>query len=933
MTSPGLTDPPRTSHKRHLGDSTPYGGKRSDSIPYEGKQSDSIPTTGMRGGLGRTILTAFLVLAILPLSTITWYATQRERHDIQTEVTAKLTSAATMAETQLRQTVATGTSDLALLAALPATQHIATTLTAPPTSADADAARDQTRAHLHLLIQHNPAFRRLALSDTQGHTLVYAAASPPTYIPGSSSTASHPSLSRDPHPDPANPRLPAISDYLLTQPIVDPHGHTIARLTAWLNLGHLLQSLPHLTGLGNTANIYLVDPNRIAWPQGQTVTSPAIQRAISGESGSGLYHDYTATPVIGVYRWIPDLELALIAEQAQDQAFATNDTVTAAVVGATLAVALVTAVIAAIVTRQITRPIVRLTESALRIADGRLDQHVPVTSRDEMGILAYVFNHMAAELKALYDDLEEKVAQRTALLQKANYHIQRRAIQLATTIEVSQAATSILEPDQLLRQVVGLVHDGFAYSYVGIYLINPGPPNPDHQGTEDVARRGDAPSKLAILQKDTGGNQELAAVKAQPVPVGHPSPVGQAAQTGQPAILRWDAGGTSDQISPSPPSPHIRAEAALPLRIGDHTIGVLDILSTDQQDFDQDDVSVLQNVANQITIALENARAYAVEREAAKQLRQLDRSKRRFLANMSHELRTPLTNIIGYSGLLLKGLDGPLTQQQTNDVETVYHNSQHLLGLINDLLDISHIEAGLMELQFRDVDVADLIRSVSATAGALVRDSDTQLIQDLPPDLPNVQADPARLRQVLLRLMTNAAQRLTHSPSTDHGTITVRSWSTDEHLLVSISDNGLPIPPEDEARIFEQFDPSQPPGVGRQPHVVDGQPQAVARAPSRRTPSRGQSQGTGHQLPASGPLASNQYEGAASLPSILKEKGERSDGVSVGLALSKEFVEMHGGRIWVDSKQGKGTTFTFSLPLSGPPAVPAGNPSNLNGAT
>ena len=117
-----------------------------------------------------------------------------------------------------------------------------------------------------------------------------------------------------------------------------------------------------------------------------------------------------------------------------------------------------------------------------------MEQRVPVTSRDEIGILAYVFNGMAAELKALYDELEEKVAQRTALLQKANYQIQRRAIQLAITVEVSQAATSILEPDQLLREVVQLVHDSFAYSYVGIYLL-------------------DSDGKWASLQEATGGGR------------------------------------------------------------------------------------------------------------------------------------------------------------------------------------------------------------------------------------------------------------------------------------------------------------------------------------------------------------------------------------------------------------------------------------------
>jgi len=775
----------------------------------------------MRGGLGRTLLTAFLVLAIVPLSTITWYATRSERGDIQREVTAKLSSVSTMMEMQVEQWVEYRASNLALIATLPDTRESVNALVND--TEQADMAHDRLQTQCSALLAQDPAFHRLEILDDAGQILVT--------VSGTERHSPHtPSLNSEQALCLISPADADHSMLTVQHRIAAPENETesLGTLIGWLDPCALVKTMQAVSGLGATGAIYLVNAHGIAISQGELVTSPGIEIALSGDNVEGLYTNYAGVPVIGVYRWMPELKLVLVAEQSQEEAFAPNDNVTAAVVGATLGVALVTAVIAAIVTRQITRPIVCLTESALRIAEGDMEQYVPVGSRDEIGILAYVFNQMAADLKALYDDLEEKVAQRTALLQKANYQIQRRAIQLATTVEVSQAATSILEPDQLLHEVVRLVHESFfSYVYVGIYLL-------------------DETGEWASLKEAIGNRKELTGTRAESVPVSAGNLIGQAALTGEPCIAKWDPHNVQQLFL----SPYLRAEAALPLRMGNQTIGVLNILSTEEDDFNADDVSVLQNVANQITIALENARTYVTEREAAKRLRELDRSKRRFLANMSHELRTPLTNIIGFSRLMLKGIEGSLSEKQQEDVQIIYHNGQHLLGLINDVLDVSQIEAGLMELEFREVNLTDLITSVMATAHALVRDKNVELQQSIPPALPPVQADAARIRQVLLRLLTNAAK------FTEQGTITVRTWSTDGHVMISVSDTGVGISPEDQARIFQQFE-----------------------------------QGS-------------------------LENGRRPNGAGLGLALSKEFVEMHGGHMWVESKLGQGSTFFLSLPIS-----------------
>jgi signal transduction histidine kinase len=829
----------------------------------------------MRGGLGRTLLTAFLVLVIVPLSALSWYATRRERRDIQREVTAKLSSVATMMEAQVRQWTESRAETLRILASVPSTRENAAALASSGHGVANLEEGIALRTQLEAVLDQDPAFHRLAFVDREGQVLV-SAGSPDTsslfgqttalvdqdtafYFTSFDSTVGRGAITMQ--------RVTSLAD------------RPVGALVGWLDLADLSSQLQVAGKLGEGGEVYLVDASGMALPQGEPVNSVGIEAALSGHEQEGLFQNYADLPVIGVYRWMPDLQLALVAEQPQEKAFAATDNVTAAIVGATLLVALVTAIIAAVVTRQVTQPVVQLTESALSIAEGDLEQQVPVTSRDEIGILAFVFNRMASELRELYSDLEAKVAQRTAMLQRANYQIQRRAIQLAATVEVSQAATSILEPARLLQQVVQLVHHRFGYSYVGVYLLHEGPVDGlayGGKGWEGITSSSSELEPCLILREGTGGGEVVESVKARPVllrpragplegaaPCGAslPPAVGRAVReatlTGEPCVVKWDAKGAQEAFS----SPYIREEAALPLKMGDQIIGVLDILNTDCDEesppqasvaLDDDAISVLQNVANQITIALENARIYRKEKETARRLRETEDFRSRFLAHMSHELREPLTNIIGFSRLLLKGLDGPINEQQRGDIQIIHANSQHLLGLINDLLDVSQIEAGLVKLHFQQVDLPEVINSVMATASALVRDKDVQLRYHVD-DLPLVWADATRIRQVLLKLLTNAAK------FTDHGSIGVRAWAenggTSPKVLVSVSDTGRGISAEDQKRVFEQFE-----------------------------------QGT-------------------------LENGCRPNGAGLGLALSKEFVEMHGGEIWMESELGKGSTFTFSLPL------------------
>jgi len=804
---------------------------RNQSVTEQAEPTISA-TTGMRGGLGRTLLSAFLILAIVPMSTISFIAVNRTRQDMRQELMARLTAVTTLKEAQIQQWITERSRSLAVLSNKPDVQQAAMTLlTQYPSSAAYDTAYTNLRDSLRAELTQDTGFTGFFLlrnEDSDEPLLEVMAphkqASTDTTWPEVSLTSCnrHVSLSS------MRPTLNVIYS------IPGPEEGVMGLLVGCLDLTALDQIMTESTELGETGETYLVTPAGQSIPALATdddtplpafLHSQGIDAALAGHSGSGLYDNYAGQPVIGAYRWLPELQVALLAEQAQDEAFAPEDELATMLAGTTLAVALLTTLLAAVVTRQITRPIVRLTIRAVEIANGDLEQTVPVDRRDEIGILARAFNIMTAELRALYDGLEQKIAERTTELREANRRLRYRAMQLAVSAEVGRVATSILDLDILLSRMVELIRDYYRFAYVAIFLL-------------------DETGQWAVLREGSGELGDTLKAKGQWLSVGEPSLVGQVAEKGEPRVLsRADVqGGSGSHLPPT----HL--EAAFPLRIGGRTIGVLDIHSTHADAFGNDDVRVLQGVADQIAIAIQNARAYELEREAAKQLREAEEMRRRFLANMSHELREPLTNIIGFSRVILKGIDGPISEQQHNDLEIVYTNGQHLLGLINDLLDVAQIEAGLMELEFKEVDLRELIQSVMATTSALVRDKDIQLRQEIHPELPPIEADGTRLRQVLLKLLSNAAK------FTDRGSITVRAWPKGNQIQVAVADTGPGIPRENHERVFERFEQGET-GV------------------------------------------------------------KRPEGIGVGLALCKEFVEMHGGRIWVESQEGVGSTFTFTLPI------------------
>jgi len=416
---------------------------------------------------------------------------------------------------------------------------------------------------------------------------------------------------------------------------------------------------------------------------------------------------------------------------------------------------------------------------------------------------------------------------------KSEEAISRRNEYLAVSSEIGRLVTSTLDLNSIFTRTVKLISERFGFYHAAIFIV------------EETGFN-------AVLREATGEAGAEMKRQSHSLPVNSNSVVGKVTFQGE-AVVVNDV--TMDPLHKvNPLLPETLAEAALPLRIGNRVIGVVDIQAKTVNAFTEDEVTVLQTLADQVAIAIDNARSFELSQEAVKEMRETDRVKSQFLANMSHELRTPLNSIIGFSRVILKGIDGPVTELQQQDLTAIYNSGQHLLSLINDILDLAKIEAGKMELAFDEVNMSDVTSSVLSTMTGLVKDKPINLKRIVEPNLPTVRADAIRIRQVMINLLSNAAK------FTDEGDIVVEvgikpAPSGRMELQVSVTDTGPGISKDDQAKLFQAF--SQ-----------------VDDSPTRKT-----------------------------------------GGTGLGLSICQHLINMHGGRIWVDSEIGRGSTFFFSLPL------------------
>jgi len=358
--------------------------------------------------------------------------------------------------------------------------------------------------------------------------------------------------------------------------------------------------------------------------------------------------------------------------------------------------------------------------------------------------------------------------------------LSQRAAELQTVAQVSATASTTLEADKLVQSVVDLTKNAFGLYHAHMYLL-------DETGDNLVlaAGAGDAGRQMLAQGWSIPLNREQ-------------SLVARAARTGK-GVIENDVRGVRD-FMPNPLLPDTRSELAVPMIVGSTVLGVFDVQADSANYFTDDDVQIQTTLAAQVAIALQNARLYAEQAETTEHLRDVDKLKSAFLANMSHELRTPLNSIIGFTDVILEGLDGPLTTRQTHDLQLVHKNGLHLLNLITDVLDMAKIEAGKLNLSLEPFNLQDILKEVVETTAPMARNKDLNVkLQGFDARL-DLEADRLRVRQVVLNLVNNAIK------FTDNGgTISIKGARSNGHVVVSVHDTGIGIPAGHIENIFKEF--------------------------------------------------------------------------------------------------------------------------------
>lgn len=473
--------------------------------------------------------------------------------------------------------------------------------------------------------------------------------------------------------------------------------------------------------------------------------------------------------------------------------------------------------------RHLVTPIYALQVGARQLEASQFGHRIDVHTGDEIEELADQFNRMADQVQGSYARLEQKVAERTSDLAKS-------INELKALEEIGRAVASSLDPEAVLATIVTRAVE-FSQADAGEIFSY------------------DAAKEVFELSKAHGLDPAISdKIKATPIPLDD-SVLGLSAKQEEALSFPDLAKLAHDPLNKLTLAAGFKSALVVPLLGQDEIVGALILQRRAAGDFPERTIGLMQTFAHQSVLAMSNARLFLEVDQKGRGLAIASAHKSQFIANMNHELRTPLNAVLGYSELLADGLYGELPDKAVQVMARIQSNGKHLLGLINDVLDISKMEAGQLSLSLDDYSVETVVQSVVSATGSLAKAKEIKIKTSIPNKLPVGRGDERRLTQVLLNLVSNAIK------FTDTGSVEVGVKASEGEFNIWVRDTGPGIAPEEQGRIFEEF------------QQVDD--------------------------------------------SSTRQKG----GTGLGLSISRRLIDMHGGRITLKSAPGKGSTFSIIIPI------------------
>ncbi len=698
----------------------------------------SLPRSLFAPSLLRALVGRTLVVAVLALAALAAAAIYESDRLIVGQFTGQAQLVARTATSEIGRQAALMTADASLLASL-------------PTLRDLTQARDPARLNAFLLdVKRALDVDYLSVADASGRVL----ASAQGFAPGATLPAGLLAVAGG---DTAKSwALSDEADGLVIRAVAEVRGSD-SSVIGLVQVGSVLGE-QYLADVKATSDAQIalvwqgaVRASTIALPDTSAFPTLTDVEAAGGQAvrdvrvGGADY--YGIFSVVRSDRQTPGLLLVMVPK---DQVVAAQLTLIGIVVGVALVLGVIIAYFALLTARRMTRPLGDLAAAAQRIEAGDFSVRVPERSAHEIGTLERAFDTMASSL----DDRERA---------RREY-----VDEVRTVNEVADAIVGVTDRERIFTESLGrLVHLTKAAG-AAIVIRADAPGAPPGSGGRLVAPH--------TLDMDPDA---AAAVAAR-------------------ILVRevQDPNTIHELHVPAMALPHL---AAIPLSARGRAVGLLAVAYREKHEITESEARGFRTIARLVSVAKENADLVNELRDGNLQLERANRLKSEFLASVSHELRTPMNAIIGYTKLMLDGLDGELTEQQQADLTRVAQAAENLLGLINGILDLAKIEAGRMELNAEELDMRELVGEALELMKPSADAKSLRLVMDVPADLPPAWADRARVRQVLVNLLGNAVK------FTDSGGVTVAVSSAEGWLTTTVRDTGVGMPKEALSYVFDEF--------------------------------------------------------------------------------------------------------------------------------